>query len=89
MNKLEIINKHYPELELLTADGFDDAILGVVFDMASAQPRVAYSKTKCVRILVDRDHMSPLEAGEYFETKVEGAYMAEKTPIWVEDELFF
>lgn len=88
MNKLELLAEQYSEFELLSADGFDDAVLGVVFDNMNAVPRIAYSISKCVKILVDRDHMSPDEAREYFDFNVEGAYMGEKTPIWVEDELF-
>ena len=30
--------------------------------------------------------MSYEEAVEYFDFNVEGAYMGEKTPIWVDDE---
>ena len=88
MNKLELLAEQYSEFELLSADGFDDAVLGVVFDNMNAVPRIAYSISKCVKILVNRDHMSPDEAREYFDFNVEGAYMGEKTPIWVEDELF-
>ena len=88
MTKAEILAEEYSEVDLLQADGFDDAILGVVFDNMNAVPRIAYSISKCVRILVERDHMSPDEAREYFDFNVEGAYMGEKTPIWVEDELF-
>ena len=35
-----------------------------------------------------RDGMTEEEAQEYFDFNVEGAYMGEKTPIWVDDELF-
>lgn len=28
------------------------------------------------------------EAEEFFDFNVEGAYMGEKTPIWVDDEMF-
>ena len=86
MTKADILADQYPDVELLQADGFDDAILGVVFDNMNAIPRLAYSIEKCVRILVERDNMSPDEAREYFDFNVQGAYMGEQTPIWVEDE---
>jgi len=35
-----------------------------------------------------RDEMSYEEAIEYFDFNVRGAYMGEKTPIWVEDMYF-
>jgi hypothetical protein len=85
MTKADILAEKYPDVELLQADGFDDAIIGVVFDSMNAIPRLAYSITKCVRILVDRDHMSPDEAQEFFDFNVQGAYWGEKTPIWVDD----
>ena len=81
-----MLAEQYSDVDLLQADGFDEAILGVVFDNMNAVPRLAYSITKCVRILVDRDNMSPDEAREYFDFNVQGAYMGEQTPIWVEDE---
>ena len=32
--------------------------------------------------------MDELEAQEYFDFNVSGAYMGEKTPIWVDDTMF-
>jgi len=85
MTKLEIIVEHYPDAEFLTADGFEEAILGVVFDIANGETRLAYSRCKCLEILMKRDDMSEEEAIEYFDFNIEGAYMGEKTPIWVDD----
>lgn len=34
-----------------------------------------------------RDGMSYEEAIEYFDYNVSGAYVGEKTPIWVDDEM--
>jgi len=87
MNKLEEINAYLEEQEIttLTADGFDDAILGVVTDFNS-EPRIAYSKSKCIEILMERDGMDYEEAIEFFDYNVSGAYVGEKTPIWVDDD---
>jgi len=85
MNKLELITEHYPDAELLSADGFDDAILGVVFDNGLGETRLAYSRCKCIMILMRRDSMTEEEAIKYFEFNVEGAYVGVKTPIWVDD----
>ena len=86
--KIDLITEHFSDCEFLQADGFDDAIVGVVFDSMSAVPRLAYSITKCVDVLMNRDGMTPFEAYEFFEFNVQGAYMGEKTPIWVDDTLF-
>lgn len=85
MTKLELITEQYPEIEFLSADGFDEAIMGVVFDNMNAVVRLAYSRCKCLEILMKRDEMTEEEAIEYFDFNVEGAYMGEKTPVWVDD----
>jgi hypothetical protein len=63
--------------ESLLADGFDDAIVGMV-EGVNKHPVVLYDKDKCIDILC-RD-MSREEAVEYFEYNVIGAYMGENTP---------
>lgn len=78
----EILEK-YPDEEFLSADGFNNAILGV--DEKSM--RLIYSIAKCIEILME--DMSEEEAFEYFYYNVSGAYMGEKTPIWCDDILNF
>ena len=75
MNHLE----KYDGEELLTADGFDAAIIGV--DETSM--RVIYSVSKCIDILMA--DMSEEDAHEYFLYNVSSAYVGEKTPIWCMD----
>ena len=79
MNKKEIAEK-YPEL--LVADGFDKAIIGVsrTFNKLS----IAYDTNKCIKILISRDKMSKEEAIEYFEYNVVGSYVGEHTPSFIE-----
>lgn len=88
MNKREEINCRLEEMEesALLADGFDNAILGIVTDFNS-KPRIAYSVTECINILMD-DSMSYEDAMEYFSYNVQGAYLGEQTPIWVDDMMF-
>jgi hypothetical protein len=69
------------EGEYLIADGFDEAIIGTVNDI------VVYSKIKCIEIL--KQDMSEEEAIEYYYFNVVGSYVGEKTPMFVEDDLFF
>ena len=83
----ELIN-YYPEEELLKADGFDDAILGVS-DQMNQQKKLIYSVSKCLDILVKRDGMTHTEAIEFFGFNVTGAYVGEKTPIWCYDAEYF
>ena len=77
------------EDELLFADGFDEAVLGI--GRRAAQPEVvAYDYEKCVQILVERDEMTEEEAREYREFNVVGAFVGDRTPIFIEpfDTLF-
>jgi len=71
----------YKDLELLKADGFDDAILGV--DQSNDPVRLIYSVKRCLDIL-EKD-MSSEEAMEYFSFNIECAYVGEQTPLWCWD----
>jgi hypothetical protein len=67
---------------ILTADGFDDAFLGVAYrdDVFVA----VYSRDKIIDILMQRDGMTEEDASDYFEFNIEGAYVGPQTPIYVE-----
>ena len=77
---LDIIIEQYQDEEILIADGFDEAVIGI--DTKSM--RLIYSVEKCIDILMKQD-MDMTEAIEYFEYNVSGSYVGEKTPIWCED----
>ena len=77
---LEKILEQYEEEEILIADGFDNAVIGI--DVSSM--RLIYSVEKCINILIEQG-MDMTEAVEYFEFNVSGSYVVEKTPIWCED----
>jgi len=78
---LDKIVEWFPEDEILKADGFDEAIIGIdEFSM-----RLIHSVSKCIEILC-RD-MSEEDAVEYFDFNVKGSYVGEKTPIWCLDDL--
>jgi len=66
------------EEELLTADGFDKAMLGITKDNIAV-----YSVSKAIHILIDRDGMDYQEAVDYLEFNTIHAYVGEQTPIWV------
>ncbi|NBP66125.1 MAG: hypothetical protein EBU66_15870 [Bacteroidetes bacterium] len=77
---LKQITDTYPDDEILIADGFDDAIIGI--DELSM--RLIYSINKCIDILVS-EGMDELDAIEHFNFNVSGAYVGDKTPIWCQD----
>ena len=66
--------------DLLYADGFDDCILGITF--REEVPVVLYSSSRIIQRL-SKD-MPEEEAVEYFEFNINGAYVGERTPIYVE-----
>jgi hypothetical protein len=76
---IDSIIDRYPDESFLKADGFDEALIGV--DTKSM--RLVYSYSKCIQILCRG--MNEVEAIEYFDFNVSGAYVGEKTPIWCDD----
>jgi hypothetical protein len=78
---LDKIIEWFPEDEILVADGFNDAIIGIDNDSM----KLIYSVSKCIDIL-SKD-MGEEEAVEYFNFNVRGSYVGEKTPIWCTDDL--
>jgi len=79
MNRKDI-EERYEDEQMLFADGFDKAIIGV----AHIQNKriVSYDTKKCIKILMK--DMTHNEAVEYFDFNVLGAYMGEYTPAFIE-----
>jgi hypothetical protein len=66
---------------LLTADGFDAAIIGI--GSRCGQPDiVAYDVEKVIEILTE-DGMSHEEAVEFYDFNIVGGWQGERTPLWV------
>ena len=67
---------------MLKTDGFDKAFLGVAsrFGMDDV---FAYDLDKVLKILIERDGMSPDEAQEWFDYNIIGAWVGDKTPLFV------
>jgi hypothetical protein len=63
--------------EILTADGFDEALIGYVevFNNTVA----LYDRAKCIEILMG-EGITRSEADEYFDFNVQGAFVGPKTP---------
>jgi hypothetical protein len=78
------IEDNYPEYinDILLADGFEEAFIGVAESFDDA-PRACYDSAKCIDILIKRDGMDCGEAVEYFEFNVRGAYLGEYTPVFI------
>lgn len=79
----EIVEYYYDE-EILKADGFDEAVIGI--DEHSM--RLVYSVKLCIEKLIT-EGMSLEDAIDHFNFNVSGAYVGEKTPIWCHDMFEF
>jgi hypothetical protein len=86
--KREDIEDIYSDEDILFADGFDEAIIGVVFvhneKTSEKNTRVVYDTEECLGILMENDKMSYEEASEYFDFNVAGSYVGEYTPLYLE-----
>jgi len=75
--KLSSILENYSHEELIKADNFDDAVVGIEVNTF----RLVYSIDKMIAILT-RD-MSYEDAIEYLDFNVFSAYVGERTPIYI------
>ena len=79
--RLEFIQDNYPDV--LIADGFDKAIMGIV-ERFGMNPVVLYNKNKCINIMIKRDGMTEEEAIEFYYYNIVGAHMGDYTPCFAE-----
>ena len=80
-DKLQFINESYPDV--LIADGFDKAIMGIV-ERSGMNPVVLYNKNKCIDIMIKRDKMTEEEAIEFYYYNIVGSHMGDYTPCFAE-----
>lgn len=70
--------------ELLFADGFDDAIVGIGQRFNSTF--VVYDYPKVIETLITRDGMTYEDAVEFFDFNIVGAWVGEGTPCFLTTE---
>lgn len=76
MTKQEIIEL-YEDDDMLFADGFDDCIIGI-----TSNNIVLYYTDKMISVLI-KDGMSYEDAIDHWSFNIEGAYVGERTPIYM------
>jgi hypothetical protein len=81
MKILDALIETYPDEDLLIAEGFNEAVLGIEENTM----RVIYSVSKCLEI-IEAMGMPEQEALEHFYYNVHGSYIGEKTPIFCFDD---
>ncbi len=75
---LEVYQDVIGDEEILTADGFDDAIIG----LDSKSLRVIYDTDLMVNILM-AEGMEEMDAVEHLEYNVLNAWVGDRTPIYM------
>jgi hypothetical protein len=68
--------------DALLCDGFDEAIIGMA-ERINLGPVVAYSVSKIIDIMVERDGMSYEEAIDFYDYNILGSWMGENTPVFI------
>lgn len=79
MQNIDKLHEMYPDLELLQADGFDNAIIG----LEPLSGRVIYDIDKMVIVLTE-EGLTTTEAIEYLDYNVLNAYVGDNTPIYIQ-----
>lgn len=69
------------ENECLLADGFESALIGITMGI---NPVAVYDINRMIECLFRKEDMTPEDAREYIEFNVIGAYVGEKTPIYID-----
>ena len=82
--KQKLTPKEVGEEEMLLADGFDEALVGTA-RRVNGKLIAVYDSRKCIEILARE--MSIEDAEEYFAFNVEGAWVGEGTPVFIDRNL--
>ena len=86
LNKREEISEDYgdPELLFLSEEEYDDAIIGVAHRIGQDDV-IAYDYNKlCEIVQKNMNNADIMEVMEYVEFNIMGAYVGERTPIFVD-----
>lgn len=82
MNREQIAEQFGEDILLLDpAEQFDQCIVGVAH-RCGMDPVAVYDEAKVINALVDAG-MTPDEACEWFDFNIAGAYVGEKTPLFL------
>ena len=80
---INYLEKKYPEEEFLLADGLELAFIGVKMRKKTKQLVACYDRDICLDILMKDGVGSYEDAFEYFEYNIAGAWVGDKTPMFV------
>ena len=75
-SKLKDILEENPDVPFMIADGYDEAVIGICGE------RLVYSIETVIEKLME--DMNEEDAWDFFYYNIEGSYMGEHTPLWVQ-----
>tara|TARA_Y100000310_G_scaffold177551_1_gene177616 strand:- start:249 stop:518 length:270 start_codon:yes stop_codon:yes gene_type:complete len=81
---IETLEEENPEA--IVYDDAEEAVMGLVYH-SDKPPILAYSYSKWIKMLMDRDGMSEDEAVEYFDYNVDGLILGDNQPIIIRDHM--
>lgn len=81
----EVMKKMIARLneDALFMDGFEDALIGCCQRGPNGKTVAVYDREVIIDTMLNRDGMSYMEAVEYFDFNIEGAYVGTSTPLIV------
>jgi len=71
------------EADVVFADGFDEAIIGLAAQHTK-KPVVVYDREKCIEVLMKRGPMSLMDANRCLRANTEGIWAGEQTPMFLD-----
>jgi|TARA_R110000824_G_scaffold14552_5_gene61790 hypothetical protein len=61
---------------------YAEAFVGVILDESKA----VYDEDKIIKVLMERDGMTDMDAIEFFEFNIRGSYMGDRTPMYIKTD---
>ena len=71
---------------MMTADGFDEAIIGSITSYGRGET-VLYSTQKIIEVMMERDGMTAEDAMEFFNYNILGSYNGDGMPAFLNDHV--
>jgi hypothetical protein len=71
---------------MMTADGFDEAIIGSITSYGRGET-VLYSTQKILEVMMERDGMTAEDAMEFFNFNILGSYNGNGMPAFLNDHV--
>ena len=71
---------------MMTADGFDEAIIGSITSYGRGET-VLYSTQKIIEVMMERDGMTEEDAIEFFNYNIIGSYNGNGMPAFLNDHV--